>query len=237
MPNQDEVFDASAPTLQERIGQLAEQMSDRIRSGFHQLQSLEASQRERFLDTYIPSIADGTIVPPNELSDLLGTDPSKLPDIPVAIGATLGSLFDLEATPEEFLEHAAGKLYDEEDKAAARLVAVAIASRRGDLTRFVKETSLADTVLPSLSRTLVEVDLRVRFRGKVLEQTAPVAIVHIDTDIDGAHLWFQVNKIEMRKLIQQLEEAEEKMALAGELGQEAIARAQRAGPGAFALLL
>lgn len=87
----------------------------------------------------------------------------------------------------------------------------AIIGQRTQIARAIRRASLPAEVLPYISNVEIVVDLRIAFEEQNIIESIPVAIVHIDTDVEGQEMWFQSSKHQMQQLKSDLEEAIKRM--------------------------
>ena len=104
--------------------------------------------------------------------------------------ATIALLTQTTASAQQFVEAARQKsLLGENGIARALAAATLIADARPDLERIFSRRRLASAVLPTLELFDISVDVRFRFKGDQIEESVPIAVVHIDTDAQHHELW------------------------------------------------
>jgi hypothetical protein len=74
--------------------------------------------------------------------------------------------------------------------------------------------AIASEILPSLQSFLITVDLRLKFNADSISSATPVAIAQVDTDGEGQVVWFQMNAMQVERLILDLQKTLEKMRIA-----------------------
>lgn len=82
------------------------------------------------------------------------------------------------------------------------------------LSRAIRRSALPAQVLPSFSDFEIVIDVRIAFEEQAVYETVPVAIIHIDTDVDGREIWFQASKAQMERLKGSIDTAIKRMELA-----------------------
>jgi hypothetical protein len=97
-----------------------------------------------------------------------------------------------------------GLLGDAEVPNALRFAELIVASR-DTIKQQIEQEDLASEVLPALSIFETTVDLRLQFDGQRLKRAIPVALLHIDTDATNQELWFQVSRVQVERLINELQ--------------------------------
>ena len=126
----------------------------------------------------------------------------------------IGLLSDTEATPNDFVEAAKGIVFFPEQEVVAKSIATSICASRDEIKRTVARTQLAGEVLPSLYTFDVAIDLRIRVIDGKIATSAPVAIVHIDTDADDHDVWLQLGRGDIESIIRTLKKALEDLQVA-----------------------
>jgi hypothetical protein len=94
-----------------------------------------------------------------------------------------------------------------------------VMAQRVQIERAIRRATLPAQVLPHISDVEIVVDLRVAFEEQAVIEAVPVAIVHIDTDVDGKEIWFQSSKQQMQQLKSDIDEAIKKMEVADAWGR------------------
>jgi hypothetical protein len=96
----------------------------------------------------------------------------------------------------------------------------AIVAQRAQIARSIRRTALPAQVLPYVSNVEIVIDLRMGFENVTVQEAVPVAVVHIDTDVDGQEVWFQASKQQMLQLKADIDEAIKRMDAADAWGQK-----------------
>ncbi len=86
-----------------------------------------------------------------------------------------------------------------------------VVAQRATIGRSIRRTALPAQVLPYLSNVEIVVDLRLGFENNTVQEAVPVAVVHLDTDVDGQEIWFQASQQQMRQLKVDIDEAIKRM--------------------------
>jgi hypothetical protein len=74
--------------------------------------------------------------------------------------------------------------------------------------------AIASEILPSLQSFSIAVDLRLKFISDSISSATPVAIAQVDTDGEGQVVWFQMNALQVERLILDLQKTLGKMRIA-----------------------
>ncbi len=118
----------------------------------------------------------------------------------------------------DLLEAAAGlDIFRAEQHAAVRKLAEIAQSYRQKAKTRLAENETARAVLPSLTRFVVTVDLRLAFDGDQVSSSVPVLLAYIATDARDQHLWLQLTKQQTETLIADLQAAVTRMTAANRL--------------------
>jgi hypothetical protein len=86
-----------------------------------------------------------------------------------------------------------------------------VVAERAQIGRAIRRAALPALVLPFLSNFEVAVDLRMGFEQEAVVDAVSVAVVHIDTDVNGKEIWFQASKQQMEELKSDIEDAIKRM--------------------------
>lgn len=100
----------------------------------------------------------------------------------------------------------AGILVKENEDAILAFAKIASADR-GALKQALSMATLQHSLLPSLMQLEVKVDLRLEFDGDSITRTAPVVLVHLDTDAVDQEIWFQLTPSQVEGFISRLQQA------------------------------
>jgi hypothetical protein len=133
------------------------------------------------------------------------------------LSMTIGLLTETDASAEEFVEAARGKIFDPAHEGIALALAAAIVSRRPGLNDSLGRRRLAISVLPYLTQFEITVDLRIRVENEQVEDGVALAIVHIDTDSNNQELWMQLTRLDIENIQAKLTDALNKMTMAEQL--------------------
>jgi hypothetical protein len=219
----DEVSETSArATLRSRIDELPQGFLVRVRAGFRDLTGVERARRSEALTALVDKFAKRATVSNTDLGRRLGVAPPTAAGIIAAVSFVFGAVVDLDVTPGDFVSLGRGKVFEEgADEAADELAQIVVGSR-ARLKDQLEESTLAGAVLPSLSSFGIEVDLRLKFsETDELVRTAPVAVMHVDTDGENQEMWLQLNRADVAALIVQLEIVRKRMDIAADLLKQA----------------
>jgi hypothetical protein len=214
----------ATPSLESQLERLSRRLSDLpepaiggIRLGFSKLSALDAQKRSEIVNAILKQLGEEVSPRPSEIAESLGLAVPDVADMALAVSVAFGVLVDLDVTPSDFVSAVSERFLDDRSRPAASELAQLIVAQRVQLKEAIEDSSLANTVLPSITSIGVEVDLRLRFGESQLERSVPVAVVHIDTDCENQEIWFQLKRAEIERLIRKLEVARRQMDLAARL--------------------
>jgi hypothetical protein len=98
------------------------------------------------------------------------------------------------------------QIIPESSRVAGRNFLAFIRENRTEMNREIREVALSRLVFPALTSLDSAVDFRLAFEKGRISHGTPVALIHIDTDMEGRELSVQMNKHQLAKLIKDLEE-------------------------------
>jgi hypothetical protein len=148
-------------------------------------------------------------LPTNDLSGLFAAAMLTVPII--AEGADAGEFLSSAVKQGLLSEEIVGKIQPFIDT---------IVAQRTQIGRSIRRTALPAQVLPYISNLEIIVDLRMGFENTTVQDAVPVAVVHIDTDVNGQEVWFQASKPQMLQLKADIDEAIKRMDAAEEWSQK-----------------
>ena len=67
-----------------------------------------------------------------------------------------------------------------------------------------RKVDLSSRLLPSLDDFELEVDVRLEFEKEQIGLAVPIVLAHIDTDATGQEIWFQMTRMQVEKLLENL---------------------------------
>ncbi len=94
-----------------------------------------------------------------------------------------------------------------------------IVAERAVIAKAIRRSALPAQVLPYFSDIQIAVDLRMDFEGEEVSEAVPVAVIHIDTDVNNEEMWFQCSKQQMLQLKNDIDAAVKKMEAAEAWGK------------------
>jgi hypothetical protein len=186
--------------------------------GFVLLSDIAPSQYAEILQAVILTL-ESRRPPLEKLSEYLKIQANQISSLFAASMFTVSVLGE-GGSAEEFINAAlASGLIREDRVAKIRPFVETIATQQPQVGRIIRRAAMPAQVLPSISNAEVVVDLRLAFDEESVSEFVPVAVVHIDTDIDKAEIWFQASKYQMLQLKSDVDEAIRRMEIAEAWGK------------------
>jgi hypothetical protein len=180
-----------------------EPLKDTFRTGFQVLQANETSISE-----LVPIALDSLVEKrQSDLDDVAAR--YKLSDKQAeALLATITLLAGLavyrdEAHDDIFEEAISANVLVPANRAAAQSFLTQAKTHRSTILQSLRETEIAEEVLPALQNFETSVDLRLGFEKGKIEMVVPVVMVHIETD--ASDFWLQMKKQDVEEMISHLE--------------------------------
>ena len=186
---------------------------DQARKGFRVLASVGEQHYAEILRAVMVALESRT-APLDDLEKHLELSKSDVSSLFAASMMTVPILGG-GGTAEEFLAAAVKvDMIPADLESAIRPFIDAAVEERAQIGRAIRHAGLSSQVLPFLSDVEIAVDLRVAFEGDAVLDTVPVAVVHLDTDAQGAEIWFQASKPQMERLKRDIDDAIKRMETA-----------------------
>jgi hypothetical protein len=197
----------STGTLEQALASMPPRVRDFVRAGFSVLVKVPENNLDLLLKAVLETIQSGESS--SEVSSLTRLGVSK-EDAPALIGAMslLASLASARAeTADQFVSSAVdSKLLDAAHVGPARMFFNAVVQNRQAFSRALETSRLSIEVLPSLTEFETTVDVRFGFEKGRVSHTVPIVLLHIDTDSYGQEIWLQLTKVQLERMIKDLEE-------------------------------
>ncbi|MFI4933749.1 MAG: hypothetical protein ACHP7N_03955 [Caulobacterales bacterium] len=203
-------------TLAARLSDVPERILPRVRRGFQIASELNPEVRRQCVHDILSRLASQSRPEPSDIGGKVGLSASDAGDLLLAVSLTFGAMIDISASPDDFIQEAS-TLYDESGKAAVSEISIAVSTRRDELKESMDNSSLANSVLPSLVQFDLDIDIRVKFENNKVINSAPVAVVFIGSDREGQDICLQLSKTDIDMLVDRLTKASGEMDLAGRL--------------------
>lgn len=201
--------------LSTEITELPERAKNAVRRGFEVAATLSEADRDRITKIVIQALLSETDrVDEEAIAKALGIARTDAARLATAYMITIGLLTQWTVSADEFIAATRDSLFGPSEEDIVLKFARSAVSNRRALETSRARARLASTVLPSLEHLSVAVDLRIEFDDDRIKTIAPVAIVRIDTDIEGQALLIQLSKFDVGLIIDQLSKVQTQMSLA-----------------------
>jgi hypothetical protein len=104
-----------------------------------------------------------------------------------------------------------GVLAEESSESAKEVLAEILKS---DAVTKLPELRLANLVLPTFQRLMSTIDVRLSFNKDTVRLATPVLVCGLLTDADEERVWFQMNRDQLRSVLEQLQKRLDQMEVA-----------------------
>jgi hypothetical protein len=198
--------------LEEAFAEMPEGVKSFLREGFAVFSRLPEKSFTDVLAVVLDSIQSGSGVGENELASRLGLGREDARVLLASMTLLSTIIATREETAEQLVRLAANsKLIESNYVDSAITFFRAVVADRSSVKRSMERSSVASEVLPSLLDFETTVDLRLEFERGRVNESLPIALVHLDTDAQGGEVWLQLNKMQVEKIIKDLQETLRKM--------------------------
>jgi hypothetical protein len=183
-----------------------------ISGGFRVLSKLPKQKWEEVKRVTVESIEEGRNVGEMDLMSRLDISKTEVRSLLAATSLFATLLLNRDERTEQLLEAGVeAKLLQADDKAAVFTFFESIERDREALKEAMEHSQISTEVLPSLLEFESTVDIRLGFEKGRLSFTAPIALVHLDTDARGQEIWLQLTKRHVEQIVKELQETLRKM--------------------------
>jgi hypothetical protein len=201
-------------TLQHRLTDIPESTSSHIKVGFALLPKLSADQLRGIVSYVISNLSKRTRYDPDVAAEISGVDKQIVGDMLSAIALTVGAVFDIEVSKEDFFRLAPAGLIDDQSVPFVELILGEAIDQRDQIKADFERSKVANAILPSFRSIELSVDIRLKFDDddNIIDKV-PLALFYIATDLDD-EIVFQASSADIEDLIKKLESAKHKIAKA-----------------------
>ncbi len=191
-------------TLRHRLEDIPQNVTPHIKLGFELLAGLDDEKRRNVVNYVLENFAGKA---PYRLADVAkhsGLDRKIAGDLISALSLTVGAIYDLDVTTDDFFRFVSDEIVPGNCSAAVREALEIIQDKKAELSKEVESLRLGNTVLPSFRTIEGEVDVRYDFDDlNEISGQAITAVVYINTDYKK-DLFFQVDKKNLKDIIEKL---------------------------------
>jgi hypothetical protein len=206
--------ESSTELIARRLAQYPKEAFAFFSDGFAAASTLSKETLNLVLNSVIEDIKRGTRnVDGAALKPLTNLSERESNQLASVFSLVIGLLSESEATPEDFVSAAKGKLFHSEHETTALAVAVSICASRSAIGSAIERAQLAGSVLPSLDIFDIAVDMRLRVVDGELKTAVPVAVLRLNSDA-GDDFWLQLTKGDVEDIIRKLSKSLEDMKFA-----------------------
>lgn len=202
-------------TLKHRLRDLPDKIRPHVKMGFHLLAKATPDQRNQFLGYLLDITEKGENLDRDLAVKIVGLDSHTINDVLSTIAMVISATVDSDVSTNDFIEFGRGAVFEEVDQEVARQVVDFVISRRAPLEAGMKDSALANSVLPSFQGIWIEVDLRLRFENDNQSVSSGVAIAVCNLKTDSTDdVWFQMSASDVDDLIDKLKKVSSQLKAA-----------------------
>jgi hypothetical protein len=198
-------------TLQHRLADLPSSAFPHVRIGYTLLGSLNEQKLEAVVDYVAATFSKRSRHDPEVAAELSGIDQHIVGDLLSAVALTVGSVYDIDVSKEDFFDAAPDGLIDNNvQNIVGRIIDIAL-SRKQSLKSDFDKSKVSNSVLPSFRYIEYAIDVRLSFSANgTITDKVPVAVFYLDTD-STEEIWFQASLPDLDELVQKLTTARERL--------------------------
>ena len=202
----------------EMLARLPRAFRDDAEKGFTVLAGIPSDRYEDIVQRAIVMV-ESRRPPVDGLEKLLGLTSSDVGNV-FAAAMLMVPFVGEGTTPDEFIDAAVKtKLIDHQIVSRLKPFFDVVVAHAKPITEAIKRSAITDQVLPAFYDINIAVDLRIGFLGDRVDIAVPVAVIHIDTDVEDRQLWFQASKRKLLVIRDEIDEALQKMDAAEAWGE------------------
>jgi hypothetical protein len=176
-----------------------------MRQGFVVLSRIAPNSLPRVVEIAAQSVQNPSTIEEDQVAKELGLQPDEARALLSAVSLLTAVSSVRKDKPDEIVgAAAAASLIPEDSRRAALAFCSELLPQKEALKQTFDTSRLATRLLPALALFETVVDIRLGFRDSSVELSVPVVLVHIDTDASDAEIWFQMQKADVEKIIQDL---------------------------------
>jgi hypothetical protein len=182
-----------------------------VRAGFGLLPKLNSQQLTDIVDYVISNISKRTRYDPDVAAGISGIDKAMVGDLLSAVALTVGAVFDIEATTDDFFKVAPSGLVPDQSVAIVRIILDRAIAQRLQIKADIETSRLANAILPSFRSIDYNVDVRLDFdEDDNIKNRVPLVIFYIGTDLEE-EITFQASASDIDELMRAIEAAKRRM--------------------------
>jgi hypothetical protein len=201
-------------TLAGQIAEIPEDALRIIRNGYSIAAALTEEKRQQAIELLIRQIQRaGGSLDTEIVATATGLSRRDASRVNAALSLMVGLLTDTAASASDFISAGLGKIFDASQATTVEAIAEQLVRQRSGLQKSMARGYLGATVLPSLTRFDVAVDLRFKFAEDQIEDRVAVALMHIATDSRSQSIWLQLSRNDVERIIEKLTKTLKQMDL------------------------
>ena len=201
----------SQQTLQHRLADIPTSTIPHLKMGFSLIKNLDEEQISNIVDYASTNFSKKTRYDADTASQISGIDRKIVGDLMSAVALTVGSIFDLEVTKEDFFNFCPKELIDYDSVAAVQFIIDKTIEIRDSIRTEYERSRIANATIPSFGQISHSIDIRLKFdeNYEVTDQI-PLAVFYINTDTDE-QVWFQASIFDLESIIEDVTLARNKI--------------------------
>jgi hypothetical protein len=198
-------------TLEHRLADLPESAFSHIKMGYVLLKKLDQDKLTAVVEYVASNFSKRSRYDPDMAAKLSGVDKNIVGDLLSAVALTVGSVFDIDVSKEDFFNYAPKGLILDEVKPVVGEIIDAALERKESLNQDFEQAKSANAVLPSYRFIEHAIDVRLNFAadGSIVRKV-PLAVFYLATDSED-QVWFQTSEADLDDLISKLNKARDDM--------------------------
>ena len=180
-----------------------------LKKGFSVVARLYPKYAEVLPSIAVESVVSGAEPEPSDVGAKLGIN---LDDARALLGAisflaVIASAGEKDAVPQTMDALVSAQMLEKDSQGPITSLLTVLQSERTRVSGAVRRSALSSRLLPSLTDLELMIDVRVEFEKDQVGLAVPVLLVHVDTDAAHEELWFQMNKRQVEKAVDDLKQA------------------------------
>jgi hypothetical protein len=199
----------------ESLKAIPREFASYLRQGFSLLSKVPADRYQTLLERVVESIDYPQLRSQEPFVTALGLKEEDMNPLVAAVSMLCVSLASTDETAESITKAAQNaQIVSESDTRATLAFSTLIVNDRARMKELLQRSHTASRVLPTLDTFDIAIDTRLSFKNEDIVFAVPVLVAHVDTDSGTDEVWFQMSKVQVRLLIEKLQEALRRLEIA-----------------------
>ncbi|WP_286880083.1 hypothetical protein [Sphingomonas sp.] len=200
-------------TLRHRLVDLPSSAFPHIKMGYTLLGNLETDKLNTIIDYVSSNFSKRSRYDPDVAASLSGIDRNIVGDLLSAVALTVGSVFDIDVSKDDFFDAAPEGLIDEQSRPIVSEILGIALKKKDAIKRDFDVSKVANSILPSFRYIDFAIDARIAFNAEndIIDKV-PLAVFYLNLDTDE-DICFQSSLSDLDELISKLKHASTTLAL------------------------